>query len=236
MSNIEPKQQNLQADLTTPKSTLDTLDLEDSQNKKKSQESYLVVHQNKFDGLVDTINITIDQNAHLPITTTDDEAEHQKTQDVPLSNSHNAETSPSSQELILKKIHHELKCLGERMQKFETSIDSLRAEVADLKQQTVTTNSKKTSAKEKSNQAQSSNSNRKKLDFNAVSYLKEHGEDKLQEELKKKSKIELTKIIRSESIKIGKNVEHEDMVQEIISNTKRELKHGSTFLEVKPHE
>jgi hypothetical protein len=67
-----------------------------------------------------------------------------------------------------------------------------------------------------------------------VNYLQENGEEKLQEELNKKTDTELRQVLRSEGVKIGKDlktIEREEMIQEIISNTKRRLKQGSAFLQ-----
>jgi hypothetical protein len=165
----------------------------------------------------------------------------------------------SSQQLplTLETIYNELIFLGKNVQKLQISIDSqrefmeklqisidfLKEEVTVLKSQKVATNLTKIPGEQKRKPAQTTNFNQKKhenkqtkskkLDFNAVTYLQEHGEDKLKEELEKKLNIDLIQIIRSASIKTGKDpktLEHEDMIKEIILNAKRRLKQGSAFL------
>ncbi len=114
------------------------------------------------------------------------------------------------------------------MEKLQSGIDFLRKEVTALKPQKVTNKSTKTPVDKKRKQTEG-----KKLDFNAVTYLQKYGDDKLQEELKNKDGEELQQIIRSERIKIGKDsktFEREDMIKEIVLNAKRRLKRGSAFL------
>lgn len=249
MSEIEPRQEDLQKPLETPEAApSESDDLEGCQSQLLSQESELSTTEV-------SIEPKIEQSAHLVIPTSNDEIEGvdkllddssvQTPQEVLLVNPHDAKTSPSSQEspLALERIYQELKCMAESMRKFQTSVDSLREEVADLKQQIVTTNLKATQTNQKTKQAQSSSFNPKKLDntqtrgkkldFHPVAFLQQYGEEKFQEELEKKANTELIQIIRSEGIKSGKdlkNLEREDMIQDIILNTKRRLKQGSVFL------
>jgi hypothetical protein len=160
-----------------------------------------------------------------------------------IENYSSSQQSPLTLESFSREIMLEFTYLRERIDKIQTSIDSLRDEITEIKAQKVTTNSTKALVDSKRKETQSSNSHQnklvnkqtrgKKLDFNAVIYLQEHGEDKLQEELGKKTNDELTQIIRSEGIKIGKDLKtlgRESMIQEIILNAKRRLNHGSVFL------
>lgn len=155
-------------------------------------------------------------------------------------NQHIESISSPQEPLILETIYSLLKCLQGSIEKIHESVDSLREEVNDLK---LTTNSMQVSVDSKIMQAQPSNSHQqkfgnkqsrsRKVDFNTVTYLEEHGEEKLQAELESKDNTELTKIIRSERIKTGKDFKtlgREDMIKEIISSAKRRLKQGSVFL------
>lgn len=152
--------------------------------------------------------------------------------------------SPS---LNLETIYEKLRLLEQNMQentrKLQSSIDSLREEVAVLKKQAVTADLpiEQTDRKRKQTQPnnllrqknQSKQARNNKLDFNAVMYLKEHGKNKLDEELRKKADTELIQISRLLGIKIGKRsktIESEEMIKEIILQSERGLKTGSVFL------
>lgn len=260
MSEIEPRQEDLQKPLETPEAaTPESNNLESCQSQLLSQEPKVSKDEDSIEqpariDEVESIDKLIgDSSVQLP--TSDDEIGSvdkltsdysvQSSHEVSLVNSHDAETSPSSQEspLTLESIYQELKFLGESMQKLQTSVDFLTEEVADFKQHIVPTNIKTTQVNQKRKQSQSSSLNHKKLeptqsrskklDFNTVAFLQEHGEDKLQEELEKKANTELIKIIRLDGMKSGKDVKNigrEDMIKEIILNTKRRLQQGSVFL------
>ncbi len=78
----------------------------------------------------------------------------------------------------------------------------------------------------------------KKENFNAVAYLHEHGEPKLQEELSTKTDDELRQIMRSEGIKIQKvkgvkSIDRQEIIEEIVLKTQRRLNQGSVFLSTK---
>jgi len=153
----------------------------------------------------------------------------------------NTEASLFSQDSssILEAILNEMKLL-------RVSVDLLRQEFVDLKQQEYASHLTQTpvdNVGQKRKQIRTNipkrktldtQSRSKKTDFNAVSYLQDNGEEKLQEELNKKTDTELKQVLRSEGMKTGKDlktIEREEMIQEIISNTKRRLKHGSAFLQ-----
>jgi hypothetical protein len=140
-----------------------------------------------------------------------------------------SECASTSQQppVTLERIYEVLIYLQKDIEEIKKSVYSLKEEVNNLKQQKTTTYSTKHSVETKRKPRS------KTIDFNTVKYLQEHGEDKLQTELRQKQKSELQQIIRSEGIKSPKNLktlECEDMVREIISNAKRQLKHGSVFL------
>ncbi|MBR8835189.1 MAG: hypothetical protein DSM106950_14450 [Stigonema ocellatum SAG 48.90 = DSM 106950] len=143
------------------------------------------------------------------------------------------ETLPSSQKspLTLEMIYRELmlfrKDMQESMEKLQVSIESLREEMTDRKRkETQTSDSPSKTPENKQPRT-------KKLDFNAVAYLQEHGEDALRLELENKANSEITQIGRSVGIKRGrdsKSIEREEMIQEVILNAKRRLSAGSVFL------
>jgi len=69
--------------------------------------------------------------------------------------------------------------------------------------------------------------------FNPVAYLHEHDKDKLRVELEGKTDSELQLILRSEGIRKGKalkNIERQQMIDEIVLNSEHRLKQGSAFL------
>ena len=80
--------------------------------------------------------------------------------------------------------------------------------------------------------------NRKKskiISFNAVNYLHQNGESELRNALESKADHELKQILQAGSNKKAKdlkNVEHKQLVDDIISNASRVLKQGSSFLQV----
>jgi hypothetical protein len=132
--------------------------------------------------------------------------------------------------------------MQEGIQKLQSSIDSLTEEVAVLKHQAVTADLPIEQTDRKRKQIQPNNLLRKKnqdkqarnnkLDFNAVMYLKEHGEIELHEELEKKANTELIQISRSLGIKIGKSsktIEREEMIKEILLLAERRLKQVQSF-------
>jgi hypothetical protein len=205
-------------------------------------------HQDSLEvALTESSQASIQTQLEASTVTVDDSATPQR-----------VENSSSQQlPLTLEIIYNELIFLGKNVQKLQASFDSqqefmeklqisidfLKEEVTVLKPQKVATNSTKISVEQKRKPGQTTNSNQKKhenkqtkgkkLDFNAVTYLQEHGDDKLEEELKKKANIELTQITRSAGIQRGrdpKTFEREDMIKEIILNAKRRLKQGSAFL------
>jgi hypothetical protein len=72
-------------------------------------------------------------------------------------------------------------------------------------------------------------------DFKSVDYLDQHGESKLREELNCKTDTELRQILKEESnrkVKDLKNVERQQIIDDIVANTNRVLKQGSSFLQV----
>lgn len=136
--------------------------------------------------------------------------------------------------ICLEDIFREVIFLREGMEKLQISVDSLKEEVNCLIQNKSTVSLTKNSVDQRRKQKLESKQTRnKKPDFNAVTYLQEHGEDKLKKELVDKAHTELTQILRSEGIKIAKDsktLKREEIIQEIILNAKRRLKHGSVFL------
>jgi len=196
--------------------------------------------------------VIAEPNVDLPIQISDDRVEElnppvsdstpQIPQPTPAAQPNdNIEASLFSQDSssILQAILTELKLL-------RGTVDLLRQEIVDIKQQEYTPRSTKTTLDnigQKRSQVKTNipsrktletQSRSKKTDFNAVSYLQDNGEDKLQEELNKKTDTELRQVLRSEGVKTGKDlktIEREEMIQEIISNTKRRLKQGSAFLQ-----
>lgn len=155
----------------------------------------------------------------------------------------NSQSPPLNLETIYKELRLLRQDMQEGIQKVQSSINSLREEVAVLKQQAMTADSPIEQIDRKRKQTQPNNLLRKKnqnkqtrnnkFDFNAVTYLKEHGETELHEELKKKTNTELIQISRSLGIKIGKSsetMEREEMIKEILLQAERRLKAGSVFL------
>ena len=81
----------------------------------------------------------------------------------------------------------------------------------------------------------SGKSKSKKSTFNAVAYLHEHDESKLRDELKDKTDDELKQVLQAESNKKSKNlknIERQQLVDEIIANANCVLKQGSSFLQI----
>lgn len=73
----------------------------------------------------------------------------------------------------------------------------------------------------------------KKHDFHPVAFLHEHGEEKLRMELEGKTDAELRVVLRSEGIRKGKelkSIERKEMIEEIMVDSSRKLKQGSSFL------
>lgn len=71
--------------------------------------------------------------------------------------------------------------------------------------------------------------------FKSVDYLDQYGESKLREELNSKTNTELRQILREESnrkVKDLKNVERQQLIDDISANADRVLKQGSSFLQV----
>jgi hypothetical protein len=71
--------------------------------------------------------------------------------------------------------------------------------------------------------------------FRSVDYLDQHGEEKLGQELNSKTDTELRQILKEESnrkVKDLKNIERQQLIEEIITNADRVLKKGSSFLQV----
>ncbi|MCX5964176.1 MAG: hypothetical protein NT070_13840 [Cyanobacteria bacterium] len=71
--------------------------------------------------------------------------------------------------------------------------------------------------------------------FKSVDYLDKHSETKLREELNSKTDTELRQILKEESnrkVKDLKNVERQQLIDDIIANADRVLKQGSSFLQV----
>jgi len=74
-----------------------------------------------------------------------------------------------------------------------------------------------------------------KSGFKSVDYLDQHDESKLREELNSKTDTELRQILKEESnrkAKDLKNVEHQQLIDDIVANANRVLKQGSSFLQV----
>jgi hypothetical protein len=72
-----------------------------------------------------------------------------------------------------------------------------------------------------------------KSTFNPVAFLRENNEDILKMELDQKTNNELQVVVRGEGIKKGKalkSMERQQMIDEIVENSKRMLKHGGVFL------
>ena len=81
----------------------------------------------------------------------------------------------------------------------------------------------------------SSKSKSKKIIFNAVAYLHKHDESELRKELENKIDTELKQILQAESNKKGKdlkNIERQQLIDEIITNANCVLKQGSSFLQI----
>lgn len=253
----EDLQKSLETSEATPP---ESNDLESSQSQLLSQELQPSTTEVNIEQLahldeVESVDKLID-DANLELPNSDNEVESidkltgdssiQSLQEVSLINPHDTEITLSYQEspLTLERIYHELKFMRESMQMLQTSVEFIREEVAELKQEIITTNLKTLQVNQKRKQAQSSTNlnynkvestqNRsKKLDFNTMAFLQQNGEEKLRKELETKANTELIKIIRSEGIKSGKdvkNLEREEMIQEIIFTTKRRLQQGSAFL------
>lgn len=73
----------------------------------------------------------------------------------------------------------------------------------------------------------------KKHEFHPVTFLHEYGEEKLRTELEGKTDAELRLVLRSEGIRKGKelkSIERKEMIEEIMSDSGRKLKQGSSFL------
>jgi hypothetical protein len=73
----------------------------------------------------------------------------------------------------------------------------------------------------------------KRRHFNPVTFLHEHGEERLRIELGFKTDSELREIIRSEGIMKGKEVnalERDRMINDIIAHSDRRLHQGASFL------
>jgi hypothetical protein len=71
--------------------------------------------------------------------------------------------------------------------------------------------------------------------FKSVDYLDQHGESKLREELNSKTDTELQQILKEESnrkVRDLRNVERQQLINDIITNADRVLKQGSSFLQV----
>ena len=69
--------------------------------------------------------------------------------------------------------------------------------------------------------------------FNPVAFLQEHNEIELRTELEEKTDTDLRSILRSEGIRKGKelkNIERQQMINEIVQSSIRRLKQGSSFL------
>lgn len=80
----------------------------------------------------------------------------------------------------------------------------------------------------------SKNKNPKKA-FNAVSYLQEHGESLMREELESKTDTELKQTLQAISSKKAKdlkNIERQQLIDEIVVNASRVLNQGSSFLQI----
>lgn len=72
-----------------------------------------------------------------------------------------------------------------------------------------------------------------KIAFNPVSFLQDHGPERLREELESKPKSELFDIVRSYRIVKGKPVKHLDrthMLEEILGFAEKSLNQGGAFL------
>lgn len=81
----------------------------------------------------------------------------------------------------------------------------------------------------------SGKSKSRKSTFNTVAYLHEYNESKLRDELENKTDAELKQILQAESNKKGKdlkNIERQQLVDEIIANANCVLKQGSSFLQI----
>lgn len=73
----------------------------------------------------------------------------------------------------------------------------------------------------------------KKQNFNAVEYLHKHDQEKLREELNFKTDNELKQILReggNSKIRIPKNTERQKLIDDIVTQSIRTLKQGSSFL------
>lgn len=71
--------------------------------------------------------------------------------------------------------------------------------------------------------------------FNAVSYLQEYGESLMREELESKTDTELKQILQAISSKKAKdlkNIERQQLIDEIVVNASRVLNQGSSFLQI----
>ena len=80
----------------------------------------------------------------------------------------------------------------------------------------------------------SKNKNPKKA-FNAVSYLQEHGKILMREELESKTDSELKQTLQAISSKKAKdlkNIDRQQLIDEIIVNANRVLNQGSSFLQI----
>lgn len=235
-----PKHKSKNKGSQEPKQQAETISSVRLDSKSRKNQQLLQDFKSNVDETTDDNKELLESREHLQAKIeTEPEALMTSVKDS-TANQH-IESVSSPQELFtLESIYTLLKCLQGSIEKIQESVDSLREEVNDLK---LTTNSMQVSVDSKIVQAQPSNSHQqkfgnkqsrsKKIDFNTVTYLEEHGEEKLQEELASKDNTELTKIIRSEGIKIGKDLKtlgREDMIKEIISSAKRRLKQGSVFL------
>jgi hypothetical protein len=73
----------------------------------------------------------------------------------------------------------------------------------------------------------------KRQQFNPVTFLHEHGQDRLCTELGYMTDSELREIIRAQGIRRGKEVqtiERGDMINEIVAHSDRRLHQGASFL------